>query len=201
MGYKTKEEMREYNRQYYIKNKEKELARGKLYVEANRDRILENKKKNHRQNAAVEKEQKAKWYADRKEERIAYSVGWMRRNPGRHEAWKAKNKDKVRAARIRRYARNPRLGSIYFHNRKARVTRNGGSLSKGIAKKLLVLQKGKCACCRMPLGGDYHLDHIMPLALGGRNEDSNMQLLRKKCNLQKHARHPVDFMQARGFLC
>jgi len=35
---------------------------------------------------------------------------------------------------------------------------------------------------------------------GGSNTDDNMQLLRKLCNLQKHAKHPVDFMQERGFL-
>jgi len=27
-----------------------------------------------------------------------------------------------------------------------------------------------------------------------------MQLLNAICNLQKHAKHPVDFMQERGFL-
>ena len=37
-------------------------------------------------------------------------------------------------------------------------------------------------------------------ALGGLNADSNMQLLRAECNLQKSAKHPVDFMQSRGFL-
>lgn len=54
--------------------------------------------------------------------------------------------------------------------------------------------------CGKPLGDAYHLDHVMPLALGGSNTDDNMQLLRDRCNLQKHAKHPVDFMQERGFL-
>lgn len=34
----------------------------------------------------------------------------------------------------------------------------------------------------------------------GTNTDDNIQLLRKLCNLQKSAKHPVDFMQQRGFL-
>lgn len=72
--------------------------------------------------------------------------------------------------------------------------------SKGLAERLFRLQRGKCACCKKPLGSDYHLDHIMPLALGGVNEDSNIQLLRAKCNMQKHTVHPVEFMQQRGFL-
>jgi 5-methylcytosine-specific restriction endonuclease McrA len=50
------------------------------------------------------------------------------------------------------------------------------------------------------LGDNYHLDHIVPLAIGGTNTDDNIQLLRQKCNQQKSAKHPIDFMQSRGFL-
>ena len=67
-------------------------------------------------------------------------------------------------------------------------------------KKLSTIQKGKCACCALPLGKDFHLDHKMPLALGGANEDSNIQLLRRECNIKKAAKHPINFMQERGFL-
>lgn len=144
--------------------------------------------------------------------------------------WKAANKDKVNAtrrayyranvdamkvkARGRRVAspekvkaeknswreRNPNAARLYKQNRKALQTANGGTLSKNLAEKLITLQKGLCPCCRQPLGKNYHLDHVMPLALGGSNVDSNIQLLRAGCNLSKHAIHPVDFMQSRGFL-
>jgi 5-methylcytosine-specific restriction endonuclease McrA len=87
-----------------------------------------------------------------------------------------------------------------MHNRKARERANGGILSVGLAEKLFELQKGKCACCGQPLGEKYHMDHILPIVLGGPNEDWNIQLLRQRCNQQKHAKHPVDFMQSRGFL-
>lgn len=85
-------------------------------------------------------------------------------------------------------------------NRRARIKGAGGVLSKGLADKLFDLQQGKCACCKASLGKNFHLDHIMPLALGGENADCNMQLLRQRCNTQKKAKHPVDFMQSRGFL-
>lgn len=81
-----------------------------------------------------------------------------------------------------------------------RRTKLHGNLSKDLITKLFQLQRGKCACCSEPLGIDYHLDHIMPLALGGENEDCNMQLLKSTCNHQKHAKHPLKFMQERGFL-
>jgi 5-methylcytosine-specific restriction endonuclease McrA len=85
-------------------------------------------------------------------------------------------------------------------NRRARKIGAGGKLSPGLAQRLLVLQKGRCACCGASLAFGYNLDHIVPLALGGANEDWNMQLLTKKCNNEKHAKHPVDFMQSRGYL-
>ena len=74
-------------------------------------------------------------------------------------------------------------------------------MSVGLAERLIGYQRGKCACgCKQQLGNDYHMDHIMPLALGGTNTDDNIQLLRPTCNLSKHDKHPVDFMKQRGYL-
>ena len=95
---------------------------------------------------------------------------------------------------------HPDAGRIYNQNRRERKRKNGGILSSDITDKLFKLQRGKCACCGKPLGKDYHLDHRMPLVLGGENTDSNMQLLRSRCNQEKHMKHPIEFMQSRGFL-
>ena len=93
---------------------------------------------------------------------------------------------------------NPSALRIQSENRRFR--KDGGKLSRGLAEKLFRLQRGRCACCGLPLGKRYHLDHVMPLALGGKNEDKNIQLLRQRCNSQKKAKHPIDFMRSRGFL-
>lgn len=115
--------------------------------------------------------------------------------------WQKANPQKANAKSAKWREANPEARRIYEHNRRARKLESGGKLSKGLAAKLFTLQRGKCACgCKQPLGSDYHLDHIMPLALGGTNTDDNMQLLTSRCNMQKQALHPVDFMQQRGFL-
>lgn len=117
----------------------------------------------------------------------------------RNAKWAAENRDKVREKDAKWRAANPEKLRVYWRNRIARLS--GGKISHDIAGRLFTLQRGKCACgCKQPLGDDYHLDHILPLALGGPNEDGNIQLLRAKCNLQKHAKHPIDFMRQRGFL-
>ena len=118
----------------------------------------------------------------------------------RLKAWRAANKDRCNKNRKAWYAANPDAVRIQAHNRRARKRSNGGALSTNLSAKLFKLQRGKCACCGLPLGGKYHLDHIMPLALGGSNTDDNMQLLRVTCNQEKWKKHPVDFMQQRGFL-
>lgn len=97
-------------------------------------------------------------------------------------------------------AANPHRHKVYDQNKRVARARANGRLSMGLVQKLFRLQRGMCPCCTQALGDNYHLDHKMPLALGGTNTDDNMQLLRAVCNMQKHAKHPVDFMQSRGFL-
>ena len=130
----------------------------------------------------------------------AYRLANQEKEKARLAAYRAANPEKVKAKNAAWNAANPEASRIYCQNRRARKRENGGSISKDIAARLFKLQKGKCACCKQPLGDDYQLDHIMPLALGGSNTDDNMQLLRQRCNHQKHAKHPIDFMQERGFL-
>lgn len=145
---------------------------------------------------------KDKWNAENNELVRAYSTKWAAENREKVKAvnanYYAANTDKVRSSNAKWYAANKDSWRIYAHNRRAR---KGGTLSVGLSDKLFKLQRGKCACgCGEPLGGKYHLDHIMPLALGGTNTDDNIQLLRSTCNQQKHAKHPVAFMQSRGYL-
>lgn len=98
------------------------------------------------------------------------------------------------------HVKNPDARRLHGQNRRSRLRNSVGMLSIGLGERLFKLQKGKCPCCGLPLGNDYHLDHINPLSLGGSNEDSNIQLLRPICNSKKHAKHPIDFMQSKGFL-
>ena len=145
------------------------------------------------------------WYAANRDRVNATQASQYAANPEKKKAanaaWRAANPEKQKAAAAAWDKANPEARRIAGHNRRARRRANGGKLSKGLAEKLFKLQRGKCACgCKQPLGTDYHLDHRMPLALGGANEDWNIQLLRSTCNQQKSAKHPVDFMQQRGLL-
>ena len=170
-------------------NLEKEKASSKAYRLANQEKV---------------KASKVQYYAANAEKVKASVSAWRNSNPEKVKLYGAKwiegNKDKVRANREKWRAANPDHSRALVHNYRAKKRAVGGVLSKGLAAKLFALQKGKCPCCGQPLGDDYHMDHIVPVALGGSNTDDNIQLLRQRCNNQKHSKHPVDFMQQRGFL-
>ena len=114
--------------------------------------------------------------------------------------WRESNIERAREVNANWNKSNPDSMRLILQNYRAKK-RDSGILSKGLAQRLYNLQRGLCACgCGEKLGKDYHLDHIMPIALGGRNADDNIQLLKSTCNRQKHSKHPIDFMQERGFL-
>ena len=141
---------------------------------------------------------------DREKKKLA-NAAWQKANREKAKAysakWYAANRESHKAMKAAWYAANPDAVRIHSHNRRAREREAGGTLSAGLAERLFKLQRGKCACgCKQPLGDDYHMDHRMPVALGGANEDWNIQLLTAKCNMQKQAKHPIDFMRERGFL-
>lgn len=95
--------------------------------------------------------------------------------------------ERKRARRVERLAR------------KAREKGNGGRPSRNIKERLFLAQKGRCVYCR-ELMTEQHIDHILPLALGGSSDDSNLQLLCPDCNNRKGAYHPVEFANKLGML-
>jgi 5-methylcytosine-specific restriction endonuclease McrA len=140
------------------------------------------------------------WKAANKDKVKAGTARVSQVNAARCIAWREENKESRKEFSKQWAKANAVKRREYSHTRRARISGAGGVISQGFVDRLFELQKGKCPCCNQPLGDDCHIDHIMPLALGGSNADENIQLLRATCNGQKHAKHPVDFMQSRGFL-
>lgn len=174
---------------YYLR-RDVELQRARRWREANREAVRQYMRAH---SSTPEAKEKRRIYTAANREAIqSMARMWNRRNKDKikpmsreyRSAWNERNKNKLR---------------VYQANRRAR-SQTTGKLSQGLANRLLRLQRGKCACCGKELGSDYHMDHIIPLARGGANTDDNIQLLRAACNLQKNAKHPIDFMQERGYL-
>lgn len=185
-------------------NRAKVNAESAAYRAANPEKVKASQLARYRNNPDREKARSAAYKKANKEKVKAYVVAFREKYPERVLAyasdWREANRERSREICAAWRKSNPDAVRVSTQNRRALIQKNGGVLSKGLAKRLFEMQKGKCPCCKQPLGENYHLDHKMPLALGGTNTDDNMQLLRAICNLNKAAKHPVDFMQSRGYL-
>lgn len=174
------------SRAWYLANKERVIAMRDAWRKANPEQYKLTASAYYLANKKLNNEQSAAWRAKNPEKVKASQADYRASHPNRDAEYRKANPDSNR---------------IRCQNRKARIKANGGSLSSLLVEKLFKLQRGKCACgCGKSLGNNYHMDHRMPLALGGANEDWNIQLLYSTCNLQKKDKHPIDFMQSRGFL-
>jgi 5-methylcytosine-specific restriction endonuclease McrA len=174
-----------------------ELAQKRRYYQENRDAVLAYAAKYREKNY---ERLKAEWtgqYQKRKPYFDKYNAENYERIRARRLAWTEANWDRIQRLNAEWTQNNLDRHRIYQQRRRGRIRSAGGELSLDIVERLLVKQKGRCACCGKRLGNSYHLDHIVPLALGGANTDDNVQLLTPTCNLQKGAMHPVEFMQRR----
>lgn len=168
---KHKEKRAERGRAYEAENAEKIKERRRLYRLANKEKQAAK----YLENRAAIRSQQSAYYSANAEAIKAYVRNWA-----------AENKPLIR---------------IMSSTKRARKRNATGRVSPDIAERLMAHQKCKCICCRGSLKKlGFHLDHITPLSKGGAHEDGNLQLLCPDCNLRKHAKDPVEFMQSRGFL-
>lgn len=204
------------SREYRKSNPEKVAASDAAYRASNADKIRKQKAEYYARNAEHFKSLHSDYYSRNKEKWLVYGAK-RREDKASYRAekmrWRSRNREKLRSmavefrknhpekvskSRAAWEQRNPHSRRIRQQNRRDR--KSGGRLSPGIVGRLFLKQKGRCPCCRMSLGTEFHMDHIVPLASGGLHADENMQLLRAECNLKKAARDPIEFMQERGFL-
>jgi len=185
-----KERQRIRSAKWYIDNREK--------VKAN---VIAWKKKNPDKKRAAN----AAWRKKNPEKARASTSAWQKANieKGRAKAmkWYKANPEKARAATIAWRKANPGASKQHGYNKRASKKANGGKLSPDLEAKLLTFQKNRCAICRVSLKKTRHeLDHVVPLARGGKNSDNNMQITCPTCNRKKHAKDPIVFMREKGFL-
>ena len=186
---KNKDKVREIARKYREANREKirNLLRG--WASRNRERIVQYRKAERMAKPLQVKERSQR-------HRKKYPVEIRERN----RKWALLNADRYKL-RMRTYReKNRERCFTQSRNYRARKLKAGGVHTKEQVASLYQRQKGYCICCRKALGKEYHIDHIFPLSKGGRNDILNIQLLCPNCNLSKHDRHPIEFMQSRGYL-
>lgn len=156
------------------------------------------------------------WAKENREELRAYYLSWSAQNKD-----KINVSAKIRAAKYRSAdpEKYQRIAKEYYHKMmqfpefREKQSENasrqygkrksaGGEYKSSDIAEILRRQKYKCAECGVSVKSkaDRHIDHVMPIALGGTNWPWNLQVLCPRCNLSKGAKHPIDFAQSRGRL-
>lgn len=138
-------------------------------------------------------------------DRLIYFKEYNKANPEKtkiaQERYREKNRERVlegyKTYRSRPESKKRRAQIQRDRNGKNRA--GGGSVKPEHVSTIFELQKGKCASCLQKLD-KYHADHIMPIALGGRHEPANIQILCPDCNLKKGKTHPIDWAKKNGRL-
>lgn len=171
-------------------------ARHRNYLERNRETISAKRSAKLKDDPAYRArntERAALWYAAHKEVvseklKVRYK----------------ENRESIRK-RITEYQKaNPelmkKLNAVKVHRRRTRLQQSEGHFTRADIDRLLKLQRCKCANCAASLKKGYHIDHRIPVAKGGSNHPSNIELLCKRCNLAKAAKLPHEFAQEQGRL-
>lgn len=162
---RVREHGRKANGKYRAANKAKIYDINRKWQEANPDTVKANRKK---------------YYAANKEQLLT-----------KNKAWQKANRTRVNRVKREWYAKNPTLALARTHRRRARSLGNGGSYTNQEFLDLCVQFSNRCLCCKRD-AVRLTPDHVIPLALGGRNDIGNIQPLCLKCNQEKHTRI-VDF--------
>jgi 5-methylcytosine-specific restriction endonuclease McrA len=142
-----------------------------------------------------------KWKASNKASKTARQKLYS----DRQRADYAANPEKYKAAWARYYARKRdwhiERATLSGRKRRAQKKGSGGTHTAADLREILASQKHRCSYCSADLRKTKkHLDHIMPLALGGSNDRGNLQYLCGTCNLSKGAKDPIAFARQRGIL-
>jgi len=186
---------------FYFRSKNKQTRKSYCKACATQRSLSYNKE--HPQDPEKRKIYRARYYQKNKSVILKKNSSWssdhkhLEREYGR--SWYVKNRDKERIRLSMFRALHPNVKRRESAERRAKIARTVGKFQEQDIQRLYILQKGKCAACRIGLRR-YHIDHIIPISRGGSNWPTNLQLLCPSCNQRKWAKDPIEFAKEIGLL-
>ena len=163
--------------------------------------------------ACATREEKRRYRASHRQSIRDQNLRYLQSESGKTSILKYESRPDVKARRrayrsrpdvkARNLAHNRENRHKYKSGRRKIQANQLGNVSAGIKRTLWASQGQKCAhpwCGKKVSLRQSHLDHIIPLALGGLHDDDNFQVLCAPCNQSKSATHPSVVAQRNGYL-
>lgn len=166
-------------RKHYEDNKDTVIAAAKQWKQNNPDAAQASADKYRSTHKVQIQERSRQYYRENREVLLEW-----------HRQYREKNSDVIKERVRCSQQKNPLRLRIAKYTRRARE--QSGVVTVARIRELIQEQLGRCTICCTELR-EFHVDHIFPLALGGSNDDSNIQLLCPTCNRKKGAKHPMEF--------
>jgi 5-methylcytosine-specific restriction endonuclease McrA len=175
---KNKEKRKAYDKAYREENKERMKARDKAYREENKEKTKASSKAYREKNKEKIKARKKAYREEKKEEIKAYQ-----------KAYRKKNKEKIKVGKKAYSEANKDRYSAYSAKRKAlKILALLPTTDNELVKKLYK-QRAEMSEKR---GEEYHVDHIIPLSIGGAHHQDNMRVITAKENLEKNDKYTPE---------
>ncbi len=158
---------RRYEREYYQQHKDKALARSREWALKHHERYKQRLRDYHARDPEKHRQQAREWNKRAIEEQ---GEAFHEKNRERSRIYRQNNPDKIRARSNNAFARRKRQAE-----------------GKWTADEFKTLcdHYGN-VCLRCGASKRLHVDHIVPLVKGGRNDITNLQPLCHSCNSRKH---------------
>lgn len=184
------------NREYYLKNREKEIKRAKKYHKLNREMVLAKKKLYRKKNAQKIKEYGAEWRKNNKELHKKLCDKWRKANKQKIDQYDKEYK------KTRYYTDNLyRLKSILrrrisiFFKRYPKTGSAVRDLGCSVLELKTYIENKFTNGMTWDNYGEWHVDHIIPLASAKSSDEliklchyTNLQPLWASENLKKGAK-------------
>jgi len=179
------------NTAYKSERREKLAAQSRDYYHAHKKELAKTSAEWRKKNAAYLAMKGAEYRAANPERLAAHKRKHYEKNlekvRARSKQWVIDNRARHQERERQYHINNPEVRVNAKAKRRSLIGID--KLPYGTIPALFKKQNGLCACCGVVLV-KYHVDHIMPLKLGGRHIPENLQLLLPSCNHKKSAKHP-----------
>ena len=137
-------------------------------------------------------------YQNTKEWYQKYYVENKERKQSLCKAWNEKNRDKRREyTRIFQANNHQRVKKSRIASEAKRRSVDG-KFDDCHIQEIGNLQNWLCNNCQCDISSKYHIDHVIPIALGGTSWPENLQLLCPPCNMKKRCKSPSDWDMENG---